>query len=192
MKSGKIYQIYCNKTNKRYIGSTCQDRLTSRLQQHKYHYKKYMEAKEKGESYRRPCMSFNIIQNGDYAISLVEEVEFNDKQELLARERYYIENYDNVENYNIPTRTAKERYDINREQVLQKCHDYYHNKGGKEVSKLYYNNNRTKILEYQNNRNKENRKININKDVPLHLIEDYKPIIKYDISLNNDYITNLE
>lgn len=184
---GKIYQIYCNKTGKRYIGSTTQNKLTARLQQHKYHYKKYMEAKESGGHFRRPCMSFNIIENCDFAISLVEEVDYDDKQELLARERFYIENYDNVENYNIPTRTAKERYNINKDEILNKSYVKYHYGGGKEIQKTYYDNNRVKILEYQTKRYHENKKIDINNDIPIHLIYDYKPVIYEDISLNYTY-----
>ena len=184
---GKIYQIYCNKTGKRYIGSTTQNKLTARLQQHKYHYKKYMEAKENGGHFRRPCMSFNIIENCDFAISLVEEVDYDDKQELLARERFYIENYDNVENYNIPTRTAKERYNINKDEILNKSYNKYHYGGGKEIQKTYYDNNKVKILEYQTKRYHENKKIDINNDIPINLIYDYKPVIYEDISLNYTY-----
>ncbi len=63
IKYGNIYKIYCNI----YIGSTTQN-LKSRLSQHKYFYKQYLNGKNIYYS------SFEILKYNDYEIQLIENV----------------------------------------------------------------------------------------------------------------------
>lgn len=53
--------------------------------------------------------SYKLIELGDIDIILLENYPCKDKNELHARERYYIEQYkDSIVNKVIPTRTIQE------------------------------------------------------------------------------------
>lgn len=71
---GKIYKLECLTTGICYIGSTIQP-LNSRLCQHKS---------------ARNCLSYKIIDNNNYKISLLEAYPCNSNKELEAREYYHI------------------------------------------------------------------------------------------------------
>ena len=83
-KLGKIYAIECNVTGQKYIGSTCEPTLAKRLTKHVGSYKCYL----KGTFYNY-ISSFKIFENGDYCIVLLEKYPCDTKDELLARERYW-------------------------------------------------------------------------------------------------------
>jgi predicted GIY-YIG superfamily endonuclease len=91
-EKGKIYKLVDNTNGNIYIGSTIQS-LSKRKSQHK-------EIKNK-------CKSKLIINNGDYDIILIENYPCSSKEELFARERYFIENIECI-NKMIPGRTKKE------------------------------------------------------------------------------------
>jgi hypothetical protein len=98
--------------------------------------------------------SIEIIKNGDYKIKVLEELDFKNKTELLNREKYYILNNECV-NKNIPLRTTREwYYDNNYKDKLR--NDY--NEKRKEQKKEYYQANRDKRLQYQQEyyKNKQN------------------------------------
>ena len=82
-KNAKIYKIIDNTNNDIYIGSTTQARLSRRLSGHK------QDAK-----LNKGCVSKQIINNGDYKIVLIENYSCNSKDELLAREQFYIDKFD--------------------------------------------------------------------------------------------------
>jgi len=103
-KNSKIYRIVCNETGEQYIGSTTQS-LSVRLAKHVWSSK---NEPEKG------CKSFPIIDRGDYSIVLIENCPCESKEQLLRRERHFIETMDCV-NRNIPGRTKLEH--LNR--ILQ-------------------------------------------------------------------------
>jgi hypothetical protein len=84
---GKVYKLECLTTGQVYYGATCEPILSRRLAGHKSDYEYYKRGHPK--SY---VSSFEILKNGNYAISLVENVPCNSKDELSARERYYIVN----------------------------------------------------------------------------------------------------
>ena len=117
--NGKIYKLVDNTNNNIYYGSTCQV-LKNRKAQHKRDYKGYLSG---NRGYRK---SYEIVKNNNYKIELVELFSCNNKNELLKRERYYIEN-NNCINENIPTRTHKEWYENNKEEYLNKCKTWYEN-----------------------------------------------------------------
>ena len=87
---GKIYKIECNVTGKVYIGSTCEPTLARRLTKHVGNYRCYLNGTYHYVS------SFDILQNEDYCIVLLEKYPCNTKDDLYARERYYTNHIDCV------------------------------------------------------------------------------------------------
>lgn len=120
-QNGKIYRIVCNVTGKQYIGSTVST-LSTRLSQHK-------------NSLIKTCSSREVLISDDYNIVLIEDYPCDRKEQLLQRERYYIEIMDCV-NKKIPTRTKEEWYQDNKERLLEK-------------QTIWNNNNKDKLREYQ-------------------------------------------
>ena len=100
LDNAKIYKIVDNTNDNIYIGSTCKT-LKTRLSKHKCGYKRFLKGLYNN------VKSFDIIKNNNYKIELLEDCNIKTKQELLARERFFIENNDCLNN-NIPGRTDKE------------------------------------------------------------------------------------
>ena len=142
----KIYKIIDNTNGNIYIGSTTQ-KLTQRLGEHTRQYKKYFNEKF------RYVSSFDIIKNGNYEIILIEEVNCNNKEQLHKIERMHIEANECV-NLRIPSRTKKEYYNANREEIIEKQKEYYKanieeiKEYKKQYSKEYRDVNGDKIKEY--------------------------------------------
>jgi len=109
---GKIYKIICNVTNKCYVGSTCEPTVAHRLTKHKANYKKYLN-----NNYNY-VTSFDILQNNNYEIVLIENYPCNSKDELHARERHWIETLECV-NKVIPTRTRAEYREATKEHIKE-------------------------------------------------------------------------
>ena len=153
-ENSKIYKIVDNTNGNIYIGSTTEPTLARRLQKHKASYNQYIQGKQNF------ITSFNIIKNGDYDIILLEKCEnIKSKDELHARERYFIENNVCV-NKNKPHRTNKEYKQDNKEQITEKAKEYYKTKG-KELYEL----NKDKIKEYYElNKDKRKELYELNKD----------------------------
>ena len=135
----KIYKIVCNITGLIYIGSTTQN-LCGRIQDHKYDYKYYLNKK----SYSHWLTSFEIIEKNNYDIILVEDFPCERREQLLARERYWVENTKCVNKF-IPTRTHKEYYQDNKENKKQYCEE--NKEKIKEKNKQYYLKNKEKLNE---------------------------------------------
>ena len=134
LNNAKIYKITDNTNNNKYIGSTCKT-LKYRLSEHKSHYKRYL--KGLGNNVK----SFDILKNNDFKIELLENCDIKTKQELLERERFYIEN-NNCLNKNIPG---------NFDKGYQQYHKDYYNHNKDKLSnyhKEYNANNKVKIKEY--------------------------------------------
>ena len=109
---GKIYRIVCNTTGLTYYGSTCEDTMAKRLSHHKDSYKRYLNGNYGFTT------SFEILKNENYEIILVENFPCNSKDQLHARERFYIESNECV-NKIIPTRTKKEYREQNKEEIAK-------------------------------------------------------------------------
>ena len=107
LDKAKIYKIVDNTNDNKYIGSTCCS-LKRRLSYHKKDYKRFLKGLCSN------VKSFEIIKNDNYKIELLEDCDIKTKQELLTRERFYIEN-NNCLNKCIPVRTKKEYYDYQKE-----------------------------------------------------------------------------
>jgi hypothetical protein len=127
----KIYKIVGSGLT--YYGSTCQPTLAKRLAAHKCDYKRYKDGKNH-------CVikSFDIFELGEYTIVLVEKYPCTSKDELHARERYYIENNECV-NKNIPNRTDAEYYQANKECIKAKVSKY------REINKIAINLKRVEV-----------------------------------------------
>ena len=129
-KNAKIYKIVDNTNGNIYIGSTCKT-LCWRIAQYRASYKCFLNGKF---SY---ITSFKILENGDYDIILIEEVkDCENKEQLKARERFYIESLECV-NKVIVGRSKKEYKEDNKDQI-------------KTYQKLYWKQNEAEIKEYKN------------------------------------------
>jgi hypothetical protein len=164
----KIYKIVDNTTGQVYIGSTCVDTLAVRLARHKCKYRRYLDG-HVGDY----LTSFEVLKNGDYTIVLLEEYPCQTKDQLFARERYYIENVTCV-NKNIPNRSekeyreankeilnakSKERYAQNKDNILEQCKEYYQENREyiKQRVRAYYNNNLDKCKAQRKKYREENK-----------------------------------
>jgi hypothetical protein len=109
--NSKIYKIIDNTNGNIYIGSTIQKYITTRLAGHVGDYKSYLNNNQ------HYMASFEIIKNANYDIILIENINCETKEQLHARERFYIESMDCI-NKNIPGRTKHEYYIKNKETIL--------------------------------------------------------------------------
>ena len=163
-QKGKIYKLVDNTNGNIYIGSTIQS-LTKRKSQHK-------------AIGNNKCMSKLIIANGDYDIILIENYPCDSKDELLKRERYYIDNTDCI-NKTLPGRTGAEWYQDNKERLLDKAKnkvktderkEYEKNYAEKnkdiinEKSQIWYKNNKEKKAEYDKKYREDNKEKRIEYD----------------------------
>ena len=112
-QNGKIYRIDCLTTGKVYIGSTTKKTVAQRLAEHVNDFKKRKNG-------IRHLTSFQIIEQGNYKITLIELYPCNSKDELTSREGHYIRTMDCV-NKVIPNRTRAEYY----EETEQQRKEYY-------------------------------------------------------------------
>ena len=115
-KNGKIYKIVCNITGKVYIGSTTQT-LSRRLTGHRANYKCFEEGKP------NVVTSYQVLEQGNYDIVLIENVSCESKEELHRRERHFIETLVCV-NKLIPTRTKKEFFEAYKEEINERKKAY--------------------------------------------------------------------
>ena len=155
-KNGKIYKIVCNcGCNQQYIGSST-NTLSKRKGGHINDYIRYTTKK------RQFITVFKILEHQSFDIVLIENYPCDDKDQLRARERFYVESMECV-NRNIPNRTKqewmstnkermkqhkKEFYQNNRDMFLEKANIYHHNNKEKqsEKHKEYYQKNKERIL----------------------------------------------
>ena len=149
-QNGKIYKIIDNTNGKIYIGSTREKSLNRRLQKHKSSYNCYLNPNVK----QGKMASFDIIENGDFKIVLIEDCPCENKDQLLSREQYHIERNDCI-NINDAVHDNKKCYKIysekNRDKLNKGSRDWVKNNKDKRamVSKKYAD------------KNKEKRKIHI-------------------------------
>tara|TARA_R110000851_G_scaffold313936_1_gene475772 strand:+ start:140 stop:748 length:609 start_codon:yes stop_codon:yes gene_type:complete len=144
-----IYKIYDNTNGNVYYGSTKQ-LLCKRIAGHRADYKKYLNEKF---AYVK---SFDILKNNDYSYCVVEEVEYENKWELLNKERYYIENNKCI-NKCIPNRTNKEYKEDNKEKIKEYYED--NKETLKEYQKIYQQDNKEIIKEYKKEYYENNKEI---------------------------------
>ena len=110
---GKIYKIECLTTGLIYVGSTTKDYLSQRLTKHICAYRQYLRG-----TYRFTT-SFKIIENNNYRIELLEEVNCETKDQLLIREGHYIRLLDCV-NRCVAGRTDKQYWIDKKDDIKRK------------------------------------------------------------------------
>ena len=152
----KIYKVISDCGNLIYVGSTTKPYLSTRLAQHKSLYKSYK--KQSKDNKITVFRLFDEYEPENCQIILIENVNCNSKNELHARERYYIESLDCV-NKNIPCRLGKEYY----YKEYYKEYNKVNEEKMKEYQKEYYDNNKESKLQYlkehyQQNKDKFNEK----------------------------------
>ena len=132
---GKIYKVECNITNEVYYGSTVLS-LSRRMRRHR--------------NGKKCCTAINIINRGNYNVKVIEEYPCNSKQELEARERWYIENNVCI-NKCIPGRTEKEWREANKEHCKKVSKDWYENNKEHKTqqNKEWLEKNKDKMKEYR-------------------------------------------
>ena len=146
-QKGKIYKLVSNYTDEIYIGSTIQP-LSKRLGGHKLDF-------ERGNN----LSSKKLMELGEVKIILIENFPCETKEELLKRERFYIESMKCL-NKIIPTQNRKEWREKNKNHIKKTSSEYYiknydkiskyrkDNKEDKDLKmKLYYIKNKEKIKE---------------------------------------------
>ena len=106
----KIYKIVDHTTGNIYVGSTKQKYLSQRLENHRRKYKSCLQG------YQDYTSSFKILENGNYDIVLLENVNCETKDQLFKRERFYIESLECV-NKTTAGRTKKEYHEANKESL---------------------------------------------------------------------------
>jgi hypothetical protein len=150
-QNGKIYKIECNETGQVYYGSTTR-KLCERVADHRSECRMWLKGKVD------KCQSFDIIERGNYSYSLVEDCSCERKEQLHARERFYIKNNECV-NKRIPGRTMKEWREENKDVLTEKKKEYYNENKEKinEKKKEYYNENKEKINEKKKEYYNENK-----------------------------------
>jgi DNA-binding protein H-NS len=134
----KIYKLVSKKTNDIYVGSTCIKYLSSRIGQHKNHYKLW---KNGTGTY---LSSFIIIEYDDCTIELIEQYKCNSKKELREREQYYIDT--------IPNCINKRNAYTDHNEHMKKYHITYYQKNKdilKERQKKYRKSHKEEISKKQ-------------------------------------------
>jgi hypothetical protein len=149
---GKVYKITSPQTDKVYIGSTAQVYLSSRLTGHVRDFKMFEKGKGKFLS------SFEIIKFGDAIITLLEDYKCETKEQLLRKEREWIEKTTCV-NKNIPTRTYTEYYTDNKQTILanQKQYRVDNQQMISAYKKQYYADNKQMIIANQKQYRADNK-----------------------------------
>jgi exonuclease VII large subunit len=160
-KTGLIYKLVCNDIDVKecYVGSTIN--LTRR----KCHHKHRCNDKN-NKAYHLYVYQF-IRENGGFEnwdMIQVEQYNFNTRNELHSKERYWVEQLQATLNSCIPARTGEEYrkqnrakinermkiYNKNNSQIINEKHKRYYENNKQQLSgknKKYYENNRDTINE---------------------------------------------
>ena len=133
LKTGTIYKLQCQITEKNYIGRTTIgiDKAMKRNIKLLKEYKRGILQKE--------LSLVEVMTNQDYNVTILEEIygPANDTDfslTLRKRQRFYVEKYDNSVNKVIPSRTKKEYDTVNRDRFSQYRKQY--NKDNKIAVRL--------------------------------------------------------
>jgi hypothetical protein len=143
-QNGKIYKIVDNTNGNIYIGSTYQT-LQRRLSGHIKDFQRYLK-----DCKCYNISSFEILQNNNYSIELIELYPCNSKQELIKREGHYIKSLECV-NKCVAGRTNAEYRIDNKDKILEYNKQYRIDNKDKisEVKKQYREENKKEIANYK-------------------------------------------
>ena len=165
-KNGKIYQILNNINDEVYVGSTVQP-LSKRMYDHRM-----------GCKYQN-CNFYKMMKEigpDKFYIELIELYPCNSKEELTAREGYFIRERGTL-NVAIIGRTPKQWSEDNKEHLKQYKHNYYE-KNMEHLSKQHkqYNENNKEHLKQHKKQYYETNK------------EYFKQLKKQHYETNKEYI----
>lgn len=127
-QNSRIYKIVNDVSDDIYIGSTCQP-LSKRMAEHR--------SKAKQHPNRKIYQKFNEIGVEHFKIVLIEEYKCINKEELVAREDYYINLMKPVLNSRYAHRTELQKKECNKSDKID------------EYQRLYREQNKDKIDERQ-------------------------------------------
>tara|TARA_R110000803_G_C11842563_1_gene304795 strand:- start:2 stop:610 length:609 start_codon:yes stop_codon:yes gene_type:complete len=153
-KNGKIYKLVNDTLELTYYGSTIST-TNKRLQGHRAFSK----------NINKNHTSKQLFTQGEVKIYIVENYPCNSKEELLQRERFYIENNICV-NKHMPIRYegetkeySKQHYIKNRENINEKHKQYYIKNKEKhsEQGKQYRINNKERVNQQQKQYDEKNK-----------------------------------
>jgi len=139
-----IYKIVCNDllVTYCYVGRTTN--FKHRKSQHK--------CSCNNETSNSKCKVYDVIRdNGgwdNWSMIEIQKYPCKDIYEAIAKEREWYEILNANLNGNIPNRTHKERYEANKEKILEKANNNYKENKEKKLlySKQYYEKNKISIL----------------------------------------------
>jgi len=106
---GRVYKITSKKTGLVYIGST-KKKLNVRMNKHYTSRRRWLAGKN---TY---CSSYQILEYDDAKIELIEELEYDDEDELRKREGHYQQTMECV-NERVAGRTMEEWNKENKEKM---------------------------------------------------------------------------
>ena len=89
---------------------------------------------------KKDCSSKPLFEKGNAKITLIEDYPCERKEQLHARERYWLEDLENVVNKQHPARTIKEWVKDNKEHLGNYSKEYYENNKKQVLYKEYYEN----------------------------------------------------
>jgi len=148
--------IYKIKHNEDYDDTNIYVGSTSNFKQRKYKHKSNCN-NEKDKKYNIPIYQYIRANGGwdEWVMIPIEPYPCNSIIELEIRERYYIDILRPTLNKQLPTRTQKEYYENNKEQIIERNKKY--NKNNKEKIKQYYEDNKEQIIEISKKRYEANK-----------------------------------
>ena len=118
---GKIYKILNTEDSVFYIGSTCQPQLAQRMVWHR------ASCTSQRDNYYKLYQHMNLLGKDKFYIELLETYPCNTKDELHAREGYWIRQLKPTLNMRIAGRKKDEYYQDNRDYLLNKAKQHYVN-----------------------------------------------------------------
>ena len=124
-KQGLIYEIVCNITGERYVGSTFEPTVARRMAGHRIK--------------KNKCASNQIINRNNYYYGLLETVSINYKHELRMCERKWFDQLECI-NKNKPFSS-----DVEKVEQKKVSNDMYRETHQNDI-KAYYQANKEKIL----------------------------------------------
>jgi hypothetical protein len=151
-----------------YLGSTYEPTLAKRLTKHVGQYRSYVKGTFNYVS------SFEILENNDYDIILIEKYPCNDRDELYSRECYFTNQIDCVNIYKnqglfkrlggkkeYKKEYMKEYQELNKDKLIEYNKEYRESNKDNIArnKKEYYNNNKHKIQGKKKDYYNSNKKI---------------------------------
>ena len=150
-QNGKIYKFINTDGDVVYVGST-KNSLEKRMSMHKYNYNHVEGMQQNLYRWLRENGGFESI-----TIELVEKYPCATKQELEARERYWIEQLKPITNHIIPTRTKQEYKQLPESKEKDKEYREKNHKTILEKQKEYRETNKESVAQCKKNWYEQNK-----------------------------------